>query len=132
MREAEVERGKASKSAVAGGQIAEQDREKLDELTRAVETARQACKEAEAAEKRALAQQQAGPQYTVVSAQAVEIPPPPDYGWQRLVWTALVAGVLMACGVGSVSTGASIEPPAGSTAEVQAAASRAGAGHDSG
>ena len=46
----------------------------------------------------------------------------PDYGWRRLVWTALVAGVLMACGVGSVSTGASIEPPVGSVAQVQAAA----------
>ena len=87
-----------------------------------METARRACKDAEAAEKQALAQQQAGPQYAVVYAQAVEIPPTPDYGWRRLMWTTLVAGVLMAFGVGSVSTGASIEPPVGSVAQVQAAA----------
>ena len=87
-----------------------QSQEKLSQLTAAVETARQACRQAEAAEKRALEKQQAIPQYTVVYAQAVEIPPTPDYGWLRLMGITMAAGALMAVGVGSVSTGASVEP----------------------
>jgi hypothetical protein len=115
------EGGEKGKDA-AGRQIVEQDQAKLRELTAAVETARQACKDAEAAEKRALEAQQAGPQYAVVYAQVVEIPPTPDYGWRQLVCTTLVAGVLMAFGVGTVSAGAHVEPPVGSVAQVQAAA----------
>lgn len=102
-----------------GDPIANQDHIHLNELTAMVETARQSCQRAEAAEKRAVAEQQAGPWYSVVYAQTVEVPPAPDGTWLRLVWTALVAGTLMACGVGSVSTGANIDPPVGSVTQVQ-------------
>jgi hypothetical protein len=116
------EGGLATKAATRGDKIAEQDQKRLGELAAAVTAVRRACRAAEAAEQRALAQQQAGPRYAVVAAQAIEIAPTPDYGWRRLLATALVAGVLMGCGVGSVSAGATIEPPVGSVAEVQAAA----------
>jgi hypothetical protein len=102
--------------------VSKADQEKLDELTAAVEAGRRTCVEAEAAEKQALAQQQAGPQYSIEDAQVVEVPPPPDYGWWRLLATTLVAGVLMASGVGSMTAAAGIDPPAGSIAQVQSAA----------
>ena len=95
------------------------DQETLAELTAAVEKSRQACEEAESAENRALQEQKAGPQFTIDRAQAVEHRPPPDYGWRRLMWTTLMTGVLMAFGVGSVSAGANIEPPAASIEEVR-------------
>ena len=85
--------------------MAEQEQQELAELTAAVESSRQACEAAEAAEKRALAMQQAGPQYSVVYAEADEIPPTPDYGFWRLIGTTLVAGMLMAFGVGFVGRG---------------------------
>jgi hypothetical protein len=119
---AEGEGGVTSERATAASAISEPDQAKLSQLSTAVEAARQACKKAEAAERRALAEQQTGPQCAVVYAHVVEIPPTPDYGWRRLLWTTLVAGVLMAFGVGSVSAGARLEPSVGSAAQVQAAA----------
>ena len=101
-------------------QIAPQDQAKLVEMTAAAQKARWVCDQAEAAEKQALQEQQAGPLYTVECAQVVTTPPPPDYGWQRLIWTTFVASVLMAFGVGSLSVGTNIEPPAASVADVQA------------
>jgi hypothetical protein len=114
------EASKATEAVAANDRITEQDQRKLDDLTAAVETSRQAYQQAEAAEKQALSRQQAGPRYSVVYARAVEIPPTPDYSWRRLLWTTLVAGVLMAFGVGSVSTGSSIEPSAASVEQVRA------------
>ncbi len=101
--------------------MAEQGQNKLNELTAAVETTGRACRQAEAAEKQARNAQRAGPQYSVVYAQAVEIQPMSDQGWRRLMGTTLMAGLLMALGTGSLSAGAGIEPPVASAAEVQAA-----------
>jgi hypothetical protein len=100
---------------------ASQAAEKLGELKAAVETTRLACQQAEAAEKQARDAQNAGPQYTVVYAQAPEIAPTPDYGWQRLMYTTLAAGALMAFGASTLAAGANIQPPVASVAEVQAA-----------
>jgi hypothetical protein len=100
---------------------ASQDRT-LQELTAAVEATRKELESAQAAEKKALDTQPAEPQFRIVRAKLIEAPPSPDSGWQRLVWTTAACGVLMAFGIGSVSAGSRIEPPVGSTAEVQAAA----------
>jgi hypothetical protein len=92
----------------------------LDGLTVAVEKSGQALNDAESAAKKALQEQEAGPQFTIERAQLAENPLPVDYGWRRLMWTTLVSGVLMAFGVGSMSVGAAIEPPVATIAEVQA------------
>ena len=86
----------------------------------AVESSRQACETTEAAERQSLAAQQAAPQYSIVYAATVEIPPPSNYGFWRLIGTTLVAGLLMACGIGFVGVAAAIEPLSGSVAQVQA------------
>ncbi len=112
----------AKNSAAAADSIASQDTEKLDELTAAVETARLACQQAEAAEKQARDAQKAGPRYTIVYARIAETSPAPDSGWQRLMYTTLAAGLLMAFGAGLLSAGANIHPTVASAAEVQAAA----------
>ncbi len=71
--------------------ITSQDAKKLDGLKAAVESARLAFQQAAAAEKQARDAQNAGPQYSLVYARAAEISPTPDYGWQRLMYTTLVA-----------------------------------------
>jgi hypothetical protein len=93
----------------------------LDELTAAVTQARRACDEAELAEKRAVQHQQAGPQLAIEPAEAVQNPVQVDYGWHRLVWSALGSGMFMAFGLAVVSLGTSIQPPVASVAEVEAA-----------
>jgi len=95
---------------------------KLAEWTTLVEQSRRALVEAEAAEQALLAQRQAGPQFHVEYAKAIEIPPPPDHGRQRLLWTTFFSAALMAFGVGMVSIGSGIEPVLGSAEELQAAA----------
>ena len=96
------------------------DREKLHVLTTAARKARQSLATAEAAERRLRKGQQTGPQYTVVYAKVEKNIPPQVNDQQRLLWTTLVAGMFMAFGVGSISTGISIEPAAATVAQVQA------------
>ena len=97
--------------------------EKLSDLQAAVERSRLVCRQAEAAEKRAVRDgQTAGPQYTVVYARIAENAAPADADWQRLMYTTLAAGLLMAFGAGFLAAGAKIHPPVASVAEVQAAA----------
>ncbi len=93
---------------------------KLAELTAAVERTRKTCEEAEFAERRAMQRMQSEPQYSVERARLVENPPSVDYGWRRLMWTTLAAGLMMAFGAGSLSLGAGIEPPVTTAAEVRA------------
>lgn len=100
--------------------IAKENQTRLAELTAAVERTRKAVEEAEFAETHALQTLQAGPKYTIEPAQVAELLPQPDYGWRRLVWTALFSGVLMAFGVGTVAVGANVEPPVASVAELKA------------
>ena len=102
--------------------ITENDRERLNELDTAVQKSRQMCDEVEAAEQQALASQQTGPQYTVVEAVAVAVMPTSDFDWRRLMVTTLMTGVLMAFGVGTVSAGVNVDPPAGSVGQVRTAA----------
>ena len=102
--------------------IAEKDRAKLSALNAAVQTSLQAYDEAGAAEKKALEAQQTGPRYAAVYAEAVEIAPTTDYGWRRLIATTLMAGVLMAFGVGTITAGVGIDPPVGSVGQVRTAA----------
>ena len=63
--------------------ISPADQATLDALTAAVERSRQACEEAASVEKKALEEQQTGPQFAVEKAQVVENRPLPDYGWRR-------------------------------------------------
>ncbi len=100
--------------------ISQADQATLDELTAAVERTRQARDEAAAAEKKALAGQQAEPQFAVEQAQVVENRPLPSDDWQRLLATTFVVSAVMALGVGSLAVGANIEPLAASAAGVQA------------
>ena len=96
------------------------NKQKLEELTATVDETRRLCEEAEFAEQRAMQRMQSGPQYSVEHARLVENPPPVDYGWRRLMWTTLAAGLMMAFGTGSLSLGAGIEPPVATAAEVRA------------
>lgn len=111
--------GGSAETVTAENWISKPDQEKLDDLIAAAQRAGEACDGAEAAEKQVLRLQQTGPQYAIEAAQVVEIAATPDYGWRRLIWTTLVAGVLMAFGVGSLSVGANIEPPVGTVGEVR-------------
>jgi hypothetical protein len=136
----QIPQGRADVPALPGNQsiaagvdsqtaiIARADQEKLDALTLAAEKSAQACDDAELAVKKALREQEAGPEFTIESARIVENPPPVDYGWRRLVWTTLLTSILMTFGVGAMSAGAMIEPAAATVAEVQADAGVAMAG----
>jgi hypothetical protein len=114
-----VDRQEPGKDDASG---VESQSKELQKLTAAVEATRKELESAQAAEKKALDTQPAEPQFRIVRAKLIEVPPSPDNGWQRLVWTTAACGVLMAFGIGSVSAGARIEPPVGSAADVQAAA----------
>ncbi|MBU4273032.1 MAG: hypothetical protein KKE86_05550 [Planctomycetes bacterium] len=114
--EAEIE---ASRRRVAE-RLEKEYQRRLAELTAAVEQTKKTCEEAELAERRAMQWMQSGPQYSVEHARLVENPPPVDYGWRRLMWTTLAAGLMMAFGAGSLSLGAGIEPPVATAAEVRA------------
>ena len=114
--EAEIE---ASRRQVAE-RLEKEYQRRLAELTAAVEQTRKTCEEAELAERRAMQGMQSGPQYSVEHARLVENPPSVDYGWRRLMWTTLAAGLMMAFGAGSLSLGAGIEPPVATAAEVRA------------
>ncbi len=96
-----------------------QDHEKILALTAAVEKARKSLAAAETAA-HALQDHQVAPQYAVVDAKAERITPMQPSDRRQLLWTTLVAGVLMAFGVGSISTGITIEPVAANAAQVQA------------
>ena len=100
--------------------VARADQEKLESLTIVAEKSSQTCDDAQSAVKRALQEQEGGPQFTIEYAQVVENPPQVDYGWRRLMWATLLTSVLTAFGVGSLSLGATIEPPVASIAQVQA------------
>jgi hypothetical protein len=94
--------------------------ERLDALSAAAEGARRACHQSELAQRQAVREQEAGPRLAIESAQVVRNPSQVDYGWWRLLGTALAAGVVMAFGAGSLSLGVAIESPEVSVAEVQA------------
>ncbi len=98
---------------------AKQDHEKVLALTAAVEKARKSLAAAQTAA-HALQEQQVAPRYAVVDAKAERITPMQPSDRRQLLWTTLVAGVLMAFGVGSISTGITIEPVAANAAQVQA------------
>ncbi len=108
------------RSAPKSPSIAKADQEKLDQLAAAVERSRQACEEAEAAPKNAVAERPDEPQFLIESAQVVTNPPAPDFGWLRLICTTLAASTVMAFGVGSMSLGTQIEPVVAGLAEVEA------------
>lgn len=95
------------------------DQETLAELTAAVERTRQACEEAESADAQAIAVRQTVPQFTIDRAKVVEDSSAPDYGWRRLMGTAVMAGLLMAIGIASLWAGAKIEPAVGTIEEVR-------------
>jgi hypothetical protein len=101
--------------------VAKEERQKLDQLTAAVERSRAACEKAGSAQKQAAKQRNAEPQLVVQNATAVRNERLVDYGWRRLLWTTFAAGLLMAFGVGSVAVGAKIEPPVASVEEVESA-----------
>lgn len=100
-----------------------ESQQKRAELTAAVESSRLACENADRAAKEILQKQQAGPQlvvqYATAEQDAEQALVPADVGWQRLVWTSLMASVLMTFGVGAVSAGVKIEPPVATAAEVE-------------
>ncbi len=89
-------------------------------MTAAAAAARQACDEAELARQRAVEEQKAGLPLVIESAQVVRNPSPVDYGWWRLLGTAICCGVVMALGTGSLALGVGVESPEMSVAEVQA------------
>jgi hypothetical protein len=103
---------------------AQENQQRLNELTAAVEKSRLACQKAEDAQKQAAEQQRARPQYVIQNAESAQDLPQVDYGWRRLLWTTFATGLLMAFGVGSVAAGARIEPPVASIEEVQSALGR--------
>lgn len=107
-------------AAPAASSAAAENQQKLNDLNAAIRRARRARTDAELAEQQATQRQQAEPQLTMQPAQAVQDPLVVDYGWRRLVGSALAAGVLMAFGVGMVSFGAGVEPAVATAAEVEA------------
>jgi hypothetical protein len=100
---------------------AEKNRRKKAELVAAVETARRVRTEAELSERRAEQQLRAVPQLDIRHAEVVENLVPVDWGWRRMFWTSISAGIFMAFGAGAMLWGRSIESPVLSIAEVQAA-----------
>lgn len=94
---------------------------KLDALTTAVLEAEESLGEAELAALDAEERLDSPPRYSVEYAGVVENPPAFDYGWRRLMWTTLAAGLMMAFGAGTFSFGAGVEPPVGSVSEVKKA-----------
>jgi hypothetical protein len=65
-------------------------------------------------------EQEAGPGLAVESAQVVRNQSQVDYGWWRLLCTALGAGVVMVFGAGLLALGVGMESPEVRVAEVQA------------
>jgi hypothetical protein len=112
---------KASAPTLVDEVGAKKSRRELDRLTAAIETSRLARKEAEQAEKRALQELKAAPQFVFERPEAVENPPQVDYGWRRLIWTTIAASLLMAFGFASVGFGSSIEPAVANIEEIEAA-----------
>lgn len=104
------------------GEKTDQDAsKKLQALTAAVSEAEESLREAELAAKDAEERLDSTPRYSVEYAGVVENPPAFDYGWRRLMWTTLAAGLMMAFGAGTFSFGAGVEPPVGSALEVKRA-----------
>jgi hypothetical protein len=99
----------------------EQAQQDLNALTAAAEASRLAFEQAQCAERQLVQAAPAEPNLVVRYAQGAQrdIAPLAD-NWQRLLWTALAAGVLMAFGVGLLSLAAGIEPPLASLADVLA------------
>jgi hypothetical protein len=96
--------------------------QRLTELTAAVESSRQALSEAEEAERKALAQQPSEPPYSVLEAEIVDDAATSDYGWRRLLVTALMTGFTMAFGFGTLTSGTATEPPVGTISQIRKAA----------
>jgi hypothetical protein len=99
---------------------AKENQAKLAELKAAVEAALQACQLAESAEKLAADLLHSEPQFQIVKAEVVENSPAPSFDPWRLAGISLLAGLCMALGVVAISAGSTIEPLAGSAAQVQA------------
>lgn len=93
--------------------------QKMDALTAAVSEAEESLREAELAALDTEERLDSPPRYAVEYAGVVENPPAFDYGWRRLMWTTLAAGLMMAFGAGTFSFGAGVEPPVGSASEVK-------------
>jgi murein DD-endopeptidase MepM/ murein hydrolase activator NlpD len=121
-RGTEDEGGKSPKPFAIAKIISDQDQQKLNELTKSVESSRLAYAEAEAAEKKALAQQLPELQYFVVYAEEAENAVTSNYGWRRLMVTTLMAGMFMVFGVGAFSAGVAIDPPVGTIGQIQKSA----------
>jgi hypothetical protein len=99
---------------------AEQTKSILAELSAVLDAAHHARQQAESAEQQAVEQRDAGTQLAIEPARAVpcalettQRQPPP------VAWTTLVAGLMMAVGVGLVSVARSAEPPLASLREIQ-------------
>lgn len=110
---------KTAPASPSDNRIVEESQQKRAELTAAVENSRLACENADRTAKEILQKQQAGLRLVVQYATAEQDPTPTDVGWQRLIWTSLMASVLMTFGVGAVSAGVKIEPPVATVAEVE-------------
>jgi len=93
---------------------------KLDAQTAEVKNAEAALRQAKSAEKQILAAMQTEPRFESTDAHLVESKPtmPVTHGRLRLLGTALVAGLLMSLAAASLATGADIDPPVASAAQV--------------
>jgi len=116
---AEDQKARPAGSTPANDVVAKHNREKMQALTAAVEKAYRSLAAAENTVAR-LKSQQVVPPYTIAYAKVEKITSWQPSDKKRLLWTTLAAGVLMAFGVGSVTTGISIEPVAANAAQVQA------------
>ncbi|MBN1395669.1 MAG: hypothetical protein JW959_11650 [Pirellulales bacterium] len=112
---------KDASTTPAAEKMSRENRRKLDELAAAVAASGDALRRAEQAEQEAERRLRSPPEYAIEPAGLVENPPPFDPAWRRLLWTALAAGLTMAFGAGSLSYGASVEPPITGINEVRAA-----------
>lgn len=105
--------------SVATQNIDTEDRRKIDELTTFVTEDEESVHEAELAMQDAEQRMEMPPQYSIEYAGIVKNQPEFDYGWRRLIWTTLAAGLMMAFGAGTFSFGAGIEPPVATSTEVR-------------
>jgi hypothetical protein len=92
---------------------------KLGELTAALEKSRLTCEDAERIEKQAGQGLAAAPHFAFERPEAVQNPPPVDYGWRRLLWATFASSLLMVFGVVTFSFGAGIDPPVACVEDVE-------------
>ncbi len=105
----------------AAERIAKEKQRELDDLTVAVEKARQARDKAELAEKQVETLRQSGPQLTIEHARVIQAPGKIENDRQPLMWYTLASGVLMTLGVGLMWLGMGMEPPVTNAVEMEAA-----------